>query len=286
MYRANPEKSSAEDACSARYRGSIRRVKAQAARLDEQRRAKALKEAQAVAAKSQQAADAMAADDAAMRLRREDKLRVASCVAARRNAAQQICRARVAWQQEQKWKIANDAAAIVEEQEAAQRQHLRRRVLSVSTRPSARPRRPASAPLLAPAGGGPNPPRTQVPAHKGGAAQLSHSVVRYGSRRVVVVSSGHLSGDGNRPHMPATVRTGFRPSTPRRPPARSGGHRRTTAPMSAIAASIISNNFGWVTPLAKRLAHKRVLGERANGQTNVRPRPRPAAAEIASLLAS
>jgi len=272
----------ADDAYIARDRGLIRRVKAQARRLAEQRRVAALAEAHAVAMKSQQAADAMAADDAAMRLQREQKLRAASCVAARKNAAQQIARARVAWQRDQTWKIANDAAAIVAEQEAAQRQRLRRRVLSVSTHPSARPWRPASAP----AGGRPNPPRAQVPAHEGGAAQLSHSVVRYGSRRIVVVSSGQLSGDGDRPNTPATVRTGFRPSAPRRPPARPGGHRSTAESISAIAEAILSNNPGWVTPLAKRFAHKRALRERANGQKNERPRERPAAAEIASVLSN
>eukprot|EP01043_Picozoa_sp_COSAG02_P057684 COSAG02_NODE_7046_length_3212_cov_2.903951_2_plen_580_part_00 len=290
MYIAKPEYkdySGPDDVGIAKEYGANRRVEAAAAaekrrtrarQLTAQRHAQVTAEANVQATKSQQAAEALAAAETAARLQRHEKRRAASEIAARKNAAQRIGRARVAWQREQTWKAAQAAAAIAADQDAEHRQRLRRRVQSVSTHPSARVRRPASAP----AGGRPNPPRSQVPADEGGATQFNHPVVRYGSRQIVV-TSGQLYGDNT---GSATIRTGFRPSTPCPPSARPDGHQRlaaTDAAIAGIGTEGSSNTSAWVTPLGKRLAHNRALRDRANEQDE-RPRPRPASAVIGSVL--
>lgn len=265
-----------DDASIAREYGTRRRVEAAAAaekrraravQLAEQRRAQAAVDTQAIAMKIQQAAEALAADAAAVRLKNEKKLWAASQIAAQKTAAQKIGRARVAWQQEQAWKTARDSAAITLDHEAAQRQRLRHQVQSVPTNVSGRRalgRRPASAPV----GGRPNPPRSKVPVDKGGASKLNHTVVRYGSCDV----GGHHRNS-----------TGFSPSTPRPPPAGPVSHGRA----AAICASVASGGPSarrWSTPLGKRLAQNRAIRERANEQQQ-RPRPRPASAGMAAVLA-
>jgi hypothetical protein len=266
-----------EDGTIARQCGANPRVDAsraagkrrmQVRRLTEQRRAQAAAESKLFETKSQEVAEALGAQHAAARRQREERQRVASDIATQKNVMERIGRARVAWQREQTWQTAKDAAAIVAEQEAAQRQRLRWRVQSVSTHPYARSRRPQSAP----AGGRPNLPRSQVPAHEGGAAQLEHSVVRYGSPRIIAGSYYNPLG--------RTLRTGFRPSAPCPPPVRSDGNRRVAADMVGTVGAVT----GSATPLGKRLGQHRALQERANGQGE-RPRPRPpVTAEIAALL--
>ena len=240
-----------DDAAFSKEYGAKRRAEAIAAaenrrsravELAKQRREKAVAEAEALATKTEEAAEALAAETAAMRQRNAEKRRAASHLAARRNAAQKIGRARVAWQQEQTWLIAKDAAINAAEQEAEQRQRLRRRVHSTTTHPSARPQRPSSAP----AGGRPNRPLSEVPASEGGIIQLNHPVLRYGSRHVFshaeqaagnygVYAGGEQEQEQEQERTTSVVRTGFCPSTPRPPSTRPhGGHggRPTSATTS------------------------------------------------------
>ena len=247
----------------------------QAVAIAKARRAKAMEDAEAQADKASVAAERMAVETASMRRWQSERQQAASSVAARRNQALRVGKARQAWQQEQAWLVKKDAGELAAEEEADQRQRLRRRVRSAATHTPRAQGRPSSAP----AGGRPNQPLTAVPPSQGGVVQLSHPVVRYGSAQVFARTTPH-------PEVESFGRVGFCPSMHARPPSSARAGEASPRPGSATAKGAGFAGGGvdapaWVTPLGKRLAQNRELIERRTASARgPKPRARPASARL------